>query len=34
MRFSSTVFLAVAAVLVPSALPAQKTITGKAAFAD
>ena len=34
MRFSSTVFLAAAAVLLPSALPGQKTITGQAAFAD
>src|ERR1700721_767357 len=34
MRFSSTVFLAAAAALLPSALAAQKTITGQAVFAD
>src|SRR6202789_3919962 len=34
MRFSSTVFLAAAAALLPSALAAQKTITGQPVFAD
>jgi glucose/arabinose dehydrogenase len=33
MRFSSTVVLAAAAMLLPTALAAQKTITGQAAFA-
>jgi glucose/arabinose dehydrogenase len=34
MRYQSTVFLAAAAMLLPAALPAQKTITGQVAFAD
>jgi glucose/arabinose dehydrogenase len=34
MRFSTTVFFAAATVLLPLTLPAQKTITGQAAFAD
>jgi hypothetical protein len=34
MRFPSTVVLAAAAMLLPPALLAQKTITGQAAFAD
>src|ERR1700683_1770541 len=34
MRFSFTLVLAAAALLLPEALPAQQTITGQAAFAD
>jgi hypothetical protein len=34
MRFASTVVLAVTAMLIPAAMPAQQTITGQAAFAD
>ena len=34
MQFSSIAVLAGAAMLLPAALPAQKTITGQAAFAD
>src|SRR3984885_11094095 len=34
MRFSSILVLAAAAMLLPTALPAQQTITGQAAFAD
>src|SRR5580692_11157256 len=34
MRFAPTVILTATAVLLPAALPAQKTITGQAAFAD
>jgi hypothetical protein len=34
MRFSTSVVLVVAAVLLPASLPAQQTITGQAAFAD
>ena len=34
MRFSYTLSLAAATIFLPAALPAQKTITGQAAFAD
>jgi len=34
MRFPSAVALIAAAMLLPAALPAQKTITGQSAFAD